>query len=68
MIFDKLNASDEVYGLWQQPCFNETLDCTGLHFLCSSLLGYIRSQGLVFKHPGIGKVAVRAGNAAASKI
>ena len=30
MIFDKLNASDEVYGLWQQPCFNETLDCTGL--------------------------------------
>ncbi|CAE7465680.1 NSUN2 [Symbiodinium necroappetens] len=23
MIFDKLNASDEVYGLWQQPCFNE---------------------------------------------
>jgi len=25
MIFDKLNASDEVYGLWQQPCFNEII-------------------------------------------
>ena len=35
MIFDKLNASDEVYGLWQQPVLQRD---PGLHRAALSVL------------------------------